>query len=294
MAHPVEFEFHRSRGIVWVCDVAGSTSRLNSEDGVEDTEVFLPRLYWTAVLAVESAGGKFVKWTGDGFLAWFETALHREIRQAIRRCLQAVWHLTVLVNVTQLGLAPKLRFKIRHGITYEQDALLTKIRHLGGFDSLDLMGRAVVLAFRLSGIAADFPGITAQRDIIEAVDNVRAYEFRKWKPTAEERLKFFKDERWGTNALYVSGAKKPRRRSKTAVLKVAKAAIEAAETGGPTDDPGFMFCKSFLDGMASGPEWSRKAVAEYGQFTEESLLGNLKTLYRLMDEMPELPPIAEP
>jgi class 3 adenylate cyclase len=81
MAHPVEFEFHRSRGIVWVCDVAGSTSRLNSEDGVEDTEVFLPRLYWTAVLAVESAGGKFVKWTGDGFLAWFETALHREIRQ---------------------------------------------------------------------------------------------------------------------------------------------------------------------------------------------------------------------
>ena len=64
MARPADFEFSRSRGVVWVCDVAGSSSRLNSENGVEDTEAFLPRLYWTAVLAVESAGGKFIKWTG--------------------------------------------------------------------------------------------------------------------------------------------------------------------------------------------------------------------------------------
>jgi class 3 adenylate cyclase len=113
MANPVEFEFQRSRGIVWVCDVAGSSSRLNNEDGVEHTEIFLPRLYWIAALAVEAAGGKFIKWTGDGFLAWFETALHREVHRTIRRCLDAVWHLTVLVNVTQLGLNPKRPFKIR-------------------------------------------------------------------------------------------------------------------------------------------------------------------------------------
>ena len=278
MAHPVEFEFYRSRGIVWVCDVAGSSSRLNSVDGVEDTELFLPRLYWTAALAVESAGGKFIKWTGDGFLAWFETALHREIQQAIRRCLDAVWHMTVLVNVTQLGLAPKRRFKIRHGITYEQDALMTKIRHAGGFESLDLIGRAVTLAFRLSGITADFPGIAAQRDIIEAAGNVPYFGFRNWNPTAEERLEFFKDEGWGTNSLYVSGAKKPRRRSKAAVLKVANAAIEGAESKGPTDDPSVLFSNSFLSGMASGPEWSRGVVAEYTRFVREELLQSLKAL----------------
>jgi len=30
-------------------------------------------------MVVESAGGRFIKWTGDGFLAWFETPLHREL-----------------------------------------------------------------------------------------------------------------------------------------------------------------------------------------------------------------------
>jgi class 3 adenylate cyclase len=289
MAHPAEFEFHRSRGIVWVCDVAGSSSRLNSEDGVEDTETFLPRLYWTAALAVESAGGRFIKWTGDGFLAWFETALHREVPLAIRRCLDAVWHLTVLVNVTQLGIAPKRHFKLRHGIAYEQDALLTKIRHSGGFDSLDLMGRAVVLAFRLSGFAADFPCITTQRDIVEAAGNNPSFGFRKWKPTVEERLKFFKGEQWGTNTLYVSGAKTPRRRGKAAALRLAKAAIAEAESEEPTGDPSLLFADSFLRGMASGPEWSREAVAEYTRFVREDLLGSLKSISRILAESQDGP-----
>lgn len=132
LKQPVAFKFRRSRGIVWVCDVAGSSSHLNSETGVEDTEAFLPRLYWVAALAVESAGGKFIKWTGDGFLAWFETPLHRDVKKVARRCLDAVWHLTVIVNVTQLGLAPGKPFKVRHGVAYEQDALLTEITHPGG------------------------------------------------------------------------------------------------------------------------------------------------------------------
>jgi class 3 adenylate cyclase len=294
MANPVEFEFQRSRGIVWVCDVAGSSSRLNSEDGVEDTEIFLPRLYWIAALAVESAGGKFIKWTGDGFLAWFETALHRDVHGTIRRCLDAVWHLTVLVNVTQLGLDPKRRFKIRHGIAYEQDALLTKIKHEGGFESLDLMGRAVVLAFRLSSIATDFPEITTHRDIVEAVGNDSAFAFRKWKPNSEERLKFFKDERWGTNALYVSGARKPRRRSKAAVLKLAKSAIEKAESNLPTVDPSVAFSNSLLEGMANGPEWSRAVVLEYIRFLREELLASLKTITDLVEKLPNAPKITVP
>jgi hypothetical protein len=287
MTNPVDFEFDRSRGIVWVCDVAGSSSRLNSESGVEDTEAFLPRLYWTAALAVEAAGGTFIKWTGDGFLAWFETPLHRDLGRASKRCLEAVWHLTVLVNVTQLGLAPKRHFKIRHGVTYEQDALLTKISHLGGFRSLDLIGRAVVLAFRLSGVAAEFPGITTQRDIVEASGVVPAFDFRKWKPSADEYLKCFKDERWGTHALYVSGAKNPRPRSKAANLRLAKSAIEKAEGKKTPDDAELGFAHGFLAGMTSGPEWSQKVVADYTRFVREELLGSVKAMLRAVEEVPD-------
>ncbi len=255
MARTPKFEFCRSRGVVWVCDVAGSSSRLNSETGVDDIEQFLPRLHWTAALAVESAGGEFIKWTGDGFLAWFATLHHRDLGRTVCRCLEAVWHLSVMVNVTQLALAPERRFKIRHGLTYEQDALLTKIIHPGGFESEDLLGRAVVLAFRLSGMAADFPGITAHRDIVEVAGDSPPLQFRRWIPSAEERLKVFKGEKWGTNALYVSGAKKPRSRSKRATVKLAKLAIEKAGGRMSIDDDQLAFSKSLHDGMMAGPEW---------------------------------------
>lgn len=283
MALPTKFEFSRSRGIVWVCDVAGSSSRLNSENGVEDTEAFLPRLYWLASLTVESAGGKFIKWTGDGFLAWFETPLHRDLEEATQRCLRAAWQLTVLVNVTQLGLTPKRDFKIRHGLAYEQDALLTKITYPGGFELLDLIGRAVVLAFRLSGIKASFPGIVAHRDIVEASRNLISWQFRRWTPTAEERLKFFKGEKLGTNALYLSSSKRHRPVNKKTVIKQAKLAIQIAEE--PTDDA---FSCSLFDGMMAGPEWSRKVATDYTKFIEERLLGSLKSLMNAMESTPEM------
>jgi class 3 adenylate cyclase len=287
MTRPAEFEFSRSRGVVWVCDVAGSSSRLNSENGVEDTETFLPRLYWTATLAVESAGGRFIKWTGDGFLAWFETPLHRDLARTVHQCLDAVWHLTVMVNVTQLGLAPKRHFRIRHGLTYEQDALLTKIIHPGGFESLDLIGRAVVLAFRLSGMTAAFPGITVHRDIVEVASVGSPLHFRRWIPTSEERLKFFKEEKWGTNALYVSGAKRPRIRSKGAVAKQARLAIQKGEGQGPIDDTRLAFSRSLYDGLAAGPEWSRKVASDYTQFIREELLGSLNAALRSLERSPE-------
>jgi class 3 adenylate cyclase len=269
---------------VWVCDVAGSSSRLNSETGVENTEAFLPRLYWVAALAVESAGGKFIKWTGDGFLAWFETPLHRDVGKVARRCLDAVWHLTVIVNVTQLGLAPGKFFKLRHGVAYEQDALLTEITHPGGFESLDLIGRAVVLAFRLSGVAADFPCITAQREIVEATSGYPSLQFRSWKPNKEERLRFFKEERWGTDSLYKSRARKPRPRTKASTMNLARAAVKKATGESAADDPDLAFARSLLTGMATGPEWSQKVAADYMRFVREELLGNLMAILQIFEE----------
>jgi len=276
MSRPQQFEFNRSRGIVWVCDVAGSSSRLNSDNGVEDTEAFLPRLYWVAALLVESAGGKFIKWTGDGFLAWFEMPLHRELQQTVSRCLEALWHLSMIVNVTQLGTASKVRFKIRHGLTYEKDALLTKIIHPSGFETLDLMGRAVVLAFRLSGINAYFPCVATEREIVEAVDSRFVGEFVKWIPNAEESLKYFKGEKWGTKSLYVSREKRSRPTSKKAIAKRVKLAINKAEGHTSIEDAQLTFAKVIEAGLKSGPEWSQQVAEDYAYFLNEGLLKSLK------------------
>src|SRR5918911_1177387 len=163
MANLKKFAFERSRGIIWVCDLADSSKYLNDNQTADDLETFLPRLYWIASMIVDAAGGKFIKWTGDGFIAWFEMLLHRMLGEKATIVFGAATQLTLIVNVTQLGLKPKRKFKIRHGVSYEQDALLIKISHEGGVESLDLIGRAVVLAFRLSGIPAKFPSIVTQK-----------------------------------------------------------------------------------------------------------------------------------
>lgn len=287
MPRPTKFEFERTRGIVWVCDVAGSSSRLNSDDGVSDTEEFLPRLYWIAALIVEAAGGKFIKWTGDGFLAWFETPLHRDLSRTVRRCLQAAWHLTLIVNVTQLGLKPKRQFKIRHGITYEQDALLIRATHDGGFETSDLLGRSVVLAFRLSGIAGDFPFITTHREIATAANDSSGVRFRRWNPSAGESLKYFKGEKWGTKSLYISVAKRSRSSSLMSALKQARAAMQKVEGKSPIDDAELAFSKSLNQGLISGPDWGRSVAKSYLDFIRDGLYRNLKQFIAAMQKSPK-------
>lgn len=95
-----KFEFERSRGIIWVCDLANSSKYLNDNESVDDIEEYLPRLYWTSSKLVEAFGGKFIKWTGDGFLAWFETPLDRLTHKKADLVFQAAWHLSFLNNVT--------------------------------------------------------------------------------------------------------------------------------------------------------------------------------------------------
>jgi class 3 adenylate cyclase len=66
-----EFTFQRGRGLVWVCDLEGSTKLLNDNGAVTAIEDFLPRFHWLARAVVDAFGGQFIKWNGDGFLAWF-------------------------------------------------------------------------------------------------------------------------------------------------------------------------------------------------------------------------------
>lgn len=37
-----KFEFNRSRGVIWVCDLAGSSKHLNDDQVADDLEEFLP------------------------------------------------------------------------------------------------------------------------------------------------------------------------------------------------------------------------------------------------------------
>jgi len=197
-----EFKFERKKGIVWVCDVIKSSSYLNSNNSVGDIEEYLPRLYWTANNLVNSFGGKFIKWTGDGFLAWFDVDLDRNKTKIADKVFKAAWHLTFLNNVTQLGVKPENKFGIRHGVTYEKDGLLFEIQEKGGNQSLDLIGRAVVLAFRLSGIQAKFPSIVTEKEIIS--ENSSYCKFINWNYNENDILKFFKGEILGVDEIMIT------------------------------------------------------------------------------------------
>lgn len=277
-----KFEFNRSRGVIWVCDLAGSSKHLNDDQVADDLEEFLPRLYWTASMAVEAAGGRFIKWTGDGFLAWFETPLHRTLGERGATVFNAAWHLTFLTNVTQLGLRPQQRFKIRHGVAYEQDALLIEITRPGGYKSLDIVGRAVVLAFRLSGVPADFPGIVTQKDLIDASigHSNSSLSFRKWNVNAEEKLKYFKGQRWGTTSVYVSSGKTKKLNSK-AVARLGKRAVSKAEGEVALNDAELKFAKAFLARMRVGPDRCQDVVDEYLAFLKDAMLKAVKRLLTL-------------
>jgi class 3 adenylate cyclase len=285
-----DFEFERSRGLVWVCDLANSSKYLNDNQSADELERFLPKLYWIASMAVDAAEGTFVKWTGDGFMAWFETPLHRMLGEQTARVFNAAWHLSFLVNTTQLGLSPKLEFKIRHGVTYEHDALLIKIKHTENYKSLDLIGRAVVLAFRLSGIPAEFPGIITQKELInESVKHSDiARDFVKWRASANDKLKYFKGERWGTGEIYVSSDKIRKAKSLKSNLRQTKKAIARAEGHEPGPNAELQFAKRFLANMETGPEWCREVTAQHTRFIRENMLSFLKTLVPVLEETSSL------
>ena len=282
-----KFLFERGRGLVWVCDVANSSKYLNDDESVMAIEEFFPRLHWVAKAAVNAAGGHFVKWTGDGFLGWFPIELHRELGSQSAKVIEIIWHLTVINNVTKLGIEGSIPFHLRHGLTIEHDALITNISDEQG-EFLDLIGRSVVLAFRLSGIKAGFPGIVTQKEIIEAMStatkNISQINFKKLSLSAEEKLKYFKGERWGTNNLWVSANRKPRIRSLNSLLRSSKKAIATAEGEGPISKD-INTILQFITGLKAGPEWAKEIFKDYLNFVQEDLLGSLKGI---VDELETL------
>jgi hypothetical protein len=250
------FKFERTRGIVWVCDIEKSSTFLNDPDLIDDIESFLPRFYYISKLMVETFGGEFIKWTGDGFLAFFKVELERDLFRISENIFEAAWHLSFMSSITQMGLSPKKKIWIRHGITYEQDALVMKIQSEGEKDKLDIIGKAVVLAFRLSSIEAPSPSIITVKELIQKNDS----RFIAWKPTKEESLRFFKGEKYGTQKIRISGHKEKKITDWGAegkrIGKNISSRIKKIRSG---ENKQLMW--KLIEKMDNGPDWCREISA---------------------------------
>lgn len=277
-----KLESRRSRGIVWVCDIASSSKYLNSNESAEALETFLQRFLFLSMIFVEAAGGAFIKWTGDGFLAWFETPLHRDVGDAAFQVFNAAWSLTFYVNVSQLGVESPAKFKIRHAVTLEHDALVIDLAYLDK-GATDVLGRAVVLAFRLSSIMAEFPGIVTHRELLKLVEDTGTIGFRKLRMSKDNRLRYFKGETWGTSDIYVSGGKAQRSVGLRTLVKRTKELIKNVESGNP-DMKRMDFATKVVLEMTNGPDWCREVQKTLDRFRRESLLGSLKRIIPILEE----------
>ena len=269
----------RDRGVIWVCDISRSSSYMNSDDLAGPIEEFLPRLHWVSELAIRSIGGELIQWTGDGFIAWFRLDVERDLGRICNRILEAIWHFTTFVNITQLCVDSPKPFRIRHGLTYEPDALVTHTTHQDGHESKIISGRNVVLAFRLSGVESDFPNVATQQRVYQAVSarTRNLVAFKRWTLSAEQLLRYFKGEKTGTMALYLSGSAKvnqPKADAWVARAQRLLARVDGSRRPSQVDST-FVdhFYRDLID--SKDQDWCRESLDVYTEFLRNEMAGPL-------------------
>jgi hypothetical protein len=269
----------RDRGLIWVCDISKSSSYINNDDLAEDFETFLPRLHWASSLAIDSVGGEFIQWTGDGFIAWFPLKVERELGRTGNRILEAIWHFSAFINITQLCVHSPRPFRIRHGLTYEPDALVTSTTHQDGHVSKIISGRNVVLAFRLSGVEADFPNVATQNKIVQDLSTRtrNLANLKKWALSDDQHLKYFKGEKRGTTGLYVSGRAKLNQPRADAWIAKAEALIARADGGRGRSNVESAFVDNFFLHLTRSDDhgWCRESLDAYVDFARAGMGGSL-------------------
>jgi len=283
MAVVDRFEGRRSRGIVWVCDIAGSSQYLNNNESAAALETFLQRLLFISLIFVEASGGTFVKWTGDGFRAWYETPLLRDAGAIASEVFNAAWNLSFYVNVSQLSVKAPVKFRVRHAVTLEHDALILNLGY-SNRNATDVLGRAVVLAFRLSRIKASFPSIVTQGELLKLAEGTGTIEFRKLRLTMEEKLKYFKNEAWGTSNVFASGEGNRPRASLGKLLKHTKKVVDEAEGRRPSVPAHREFIERVVRELSNGPAWCRDVQTTLNEFIRNELLGTIKKIVPILEE----------
>lgn len=252
----------RKRGVVWVCDLAGSSSRLNAANEAElvAAENFLARFFWLVPHIARMAAGdapSLFKWTGDGFLLWVETPLDRHRGPAARALYRAAFWLGIIIAVTDLGVSSEEPFYIRSGITYEPDGLPVERVDPDGHHAQDVIGRSVVLAFRLSGLKGPLAGVSCihtQAELGAAAGDCEL-SFPPFKPTTAERSLYFKGETWGTENLCIGEQ-------------------ASADIGVPDFSASWM--QPLVAALASGPDWARGCSMRLEEYRANRLAQVLK------------------
>ncbi len=121
-------------------------------------------------------------------------------------------------------------------------------------DSYDIIGRSVVLAFRLSGILADYPSIVTVKELTLNSDK----NFKKWNSSLDEKLKFFKGEKFGTENIYITTAKKHKPLSIETTNRKAKRLVKKIElSDGITVNTNY---NTLVNAMSNGPDWCKKVL----------------------------------
>ena len=277
--------------MLWVCDISKSSSYINNDDLAADFEAFLPRLHWVSSLAIDAIGGELIQWTGDGFIAWFPLEVERELGRTCNKILEAIWHFSAFINITQLCVDTPKPFRIRHGLTYEPDALVTYTRHQNGHVSKIISGRNVVLAFRLSGVEADFPNVATQQKIVQVVSarSKNLANLKKWELTADQLLKYFKGEKLGTMGLFVSGRAKLNQPRPDAWVERAENLITRADGVRRRAPVETGFIDNFFSHLAQSHDhvWCRESLDAYVAFAREGLAGSLGTVLDVISTLDE-------
>lgn len=267
----------RVRGLVWVCDIQDSTAYLNSDEKVDPFEQYIERFYYLTCQIADAAGAVMYKWTGDGFIAWFDCELDRHLDSIAATVLEAAWQLSFLNNVTQFGIEFKKRVKIRHGITYEKDGLKIDITNNDGTVTSDYIGRDVVLAFRIAGIAADFPSIISTNEVVERekVQELSYLKFEKMDISDEQINKYFKGERRQSNNLY--GTSKKIRQNVNGSVETTINTINKVTANIKPKEPS-EFSKKYYECFESGPQWVQDLGAKLVGFIKKELVGSFEKI----------------
>jgi hypothetical protein len=278
-----QFNFERKRGIVWVCDLVGSSKLFNDDNTVEAVEAFLPRFHWVATQLVQAVGGQFIKWTGDGFMAWYPVPLARDLTKIVRRIISGATTLSFLVNFTGLAVKSPVRFRLRNGVAIEQDAIETTIC-AEGVRSTDVIGRGVVLAFRLAGMSA-----SSETSSIEKLDdsiltnvpfeNLPMGEFGRRFVSADEKLKYFKGESYGLGKLYMHRTRK---------IPLIRASFEIEKRLAAKPDVDYTI---FYETLATNSEWGKQIVDSFDETLAKAVIPSLRialdALRKIEMEMPK-------
>ena len=275
MKHEESFDFRRSRGIVWVCDIANSSRYLNDQKHVDYLENFLTRFHWFSRIVVRAAGGKYIKWTGDGFLAWFECELKRNLKEIANTVFETAWNTTFITNITQMGLESEIRISVRNALTFEEDALITLINTEGN-KSIDILGRAVVLCFRLSSVESEFPNIVSQGNLIFNENSKYFPNPIRVSFTEQEIDKYFKGEKWQTDNIYRSEFFKglKNKKSRKMLLDIDFKSLEATS-----------FLVKIKEELSRGPEWSKDMYNRYISFLKDDMYESLRKIYSVLTEI---------